>query len=347
MKLLHKKIIYYIVALFCIVSCKKDTEEVQKDDFSILSGNGVFVLNEGNFQWGNASVSFYKYSDGSVISDIFFEANNRPLGDVAQSISIFQDKLYIVVNNSGKIEVINPVDFKSEGIIAGLTSPRYFIGLSTNKAYISDLNANYITIVDLTTLQKSGHIDCYGSTEEMILYNDKVYVSNTRKSYIYIIDPSTDLIIDSILTAYAPNSMVIDKNGKLWVISMGNYTPEIYGCLQRINVIDKNIELSLPFNKPLNIWDKLRINNTKDTLYFFNDGVCKMSIYSTSLPQNAFINQGNKLFYGLAVEPTTGNIYVSDAIDYVQKGTVFIYSPAGYLLKSFKAGIIPSTFCFY
>ena len=142
------------------------------------------ILNEGNFQWGNASLSFYKYSDESITSDVFSDANDRPLGDVGQSLCIYDNKLFIVVNNSGKVEVVNPDDCKSIATISGLTSPRYFLGINSSKAYVSDMGAGSVSVVDLNNYSKTTSIKCNGSTEEMILHNDKVYVSNTTKEYI-------------------------------------------------------------------------------------------------------------------------------------------------------------------
>lgn len=348
MQLFKKNILWLLIFLnVFLFSCKKDNDTEIVEDVSIISGTGVFILNEGNFQWGNASLSFYKYSNESVTSDVFFDANNRPLGDVAQSLCIYDNKLYITVNNSGKIEVVNPVDCKSIATITGLTSPRYFLGINSSKAYVSDMAAGNISVINLNNYLKTTSINCNGSTEEMIFYNDKVYVSNTTKEYIYIIDVSVDKITDSIKTVYAPNSMVIDKNNCLWVISMGNYSPEICGSLQKINLSNNNNELTLNFDIPFNIWNKIKINKSLDTLYFLNNDIFSMSINDNILPTQAFIEHGNKNFYGLGIDKQTGNIYVSDAIDYVQKGTVLVYSSKGNLLKNFKAGIIPSSFLFY
>jgi len=349
MKLL-KNIIFCLSIIFLFVvfnSCKKNNDTEPEKEVSIISGTGVFILNEGNFQWGNASISYYKYSDESVTTDVFSYANDRPLGDVAQSLCIYDNKLYIVVNNSGKVEVINPADFKSIATITGLTSPRYFLGINSSKAYISDMWSGSIYVIDINNYTKINSIKCNGNTEEMILHNDKVYVSNTTNEYIYIIDTSIDEIIDSIKTVYAPNSMVIDKNNFLWVISMGNYSPEIFGSLQKINLSNNNNELILNFDIPLNIWNKIKINKSLDTLYFLNNDIFRMSVNENTLPAQAFIEHGNKNFYGFGIDNNTNNIFVSDAIDYVQKGDVMIYSHNGSFLKSFKAGIIPSSFLFY
>jgi hypothetical protein len=56
--------------------------------------------------------------------------------------------------------------------------------------------------------------------------------------------------------------------------------------------------------------------------------------------------QGTKLFYGLGINSKDYSIYVSDAIDYVQKSKIEIYSVNGTFIKSFNSGIISNGFVF-
>ena len=72
--------------------------------------NGTFVLHEGNFQGGNASLSFLNNFTGIMSNGVFTAVNSIPLGDVGQSMTIWDDKGYIVVNNSGKIEVVDLIE---------------------------------------------------------------------------------------------------------------------------------------------------------------------------------------------------------------------------------------------
>lgn len=71
-----------------------------------------------------------------------------------------------------------------------------------------------------------------------------------------------------------------------------------------------------------------------------------MRVSDSDLPTTPFVVAGSKVFYGLGVNPTNYNIYVADAVDYVQKSNVFIYNTSGELTYNFKAGINANGFYF-
>jgi hypothetical protein len=71
-----------------------------------------------------------------------------------------------------------------------------------------------------------------------------------------------------------------------------------------------------------------------------------LPISSASLPTSTFINSSGNVFYGLGVNDKDNTVYVSDAIDYIQKSSITIYSSSGQLKTSFKAGINASGFYF-
>ncbi len=329
----------------------------------------VFIVNEGNFMYGNSSLTFYDPKSGDVQNDIFYNTNALPLGDVACSMQIRDSLGYIVVNNSGKIYIINVNTFRYVGKITGFTSPRHILFLNKTKAYVSDLYARAISIVNPETRQITGQIDLNNhqadfnqhSSEQMIRFGDFVFTNAwSYDNKILVIDSRTDRLVDSIRVTKQPNSMVLDKNGKLWVMSDGGFQGSLYGqemaALTRIDPISRKVEQVYPFADSLASPNNLAINPGHDSLYFLYNswagsrisdaGLYKMAITGTQLPVEPLIKQNNRLFYALGIDSSSGNIYLSDAKDFVQGGEVLFYSPGAVLIDHFKAGIIPAAFCF-
>jgi hypothetical protein len=344
------KILKYLlfVLILPIVSCRKDKpEETAQPKVSVGNSGGVYITDEGNFQFGNAKVSYYDIANAMVAEDLFQPANNVSLGDVCQSMYLLNGKAYIVVNNSGKVVVVNPLSFVTTTTITGFTSPRYFLPVSNNKAYVTDLYSNAITIVDLSSNSISGKISCTGWTEELTLVYGKAFVTNIRRNKVYVVNTATDVVIDSIAVSYGTSSIKQDKNGKLWVLCSGDKATNKYAGLHRINPITNQVELSLPFPNIADSPSRLSINGNLDVLYYLlSDGVHQLNITDIALNSVALIPKGTRNFYGLGVDPKDGVIYVSDAIDYVQRGVVSRYQPNGTLINSFKAGITPNNFYF-
>lgn len=213
-----------MLLLLCVVglcSCANDliTGGRQYD----CPGEGVFVCNEGNFMYGNASLSYYDPASKTVYNQVFYNANNFPLGDVCQSMAIVDGKGFVVVNNSGKVYVIDLNTFKYLGAISGLTSPRYIQVISEDKIYISDLYSPSMAVVDPRTYEITGRVYMgttkgpgkVNGTEQMVRYGKYVYVCSwSYNDKVYKVDTETDKVVDSLSVTRQPNSMVLDKNGQ-------------------------------------------------------------------------------------------------------------------------------------
>ncbi len=358
-KILNHCIFVFTVFLL-FISCKETPVETV---FFNFSGNrGVYILNEGNFMYGNSSLSFYDPQTKRVYNQIFQARNGAPLGDVAHSMCLWKDLGFIVVNNSGKIYVIDSRTAEFRSSISGLTSPRYVHVISDSKAYVTDLYARKITIFNPTTFRVTGEISVVNSksafsqhsTEQMVQFEKDVFVNCwSYDNKILVIDSETDQLTDSIEVFSQPNSMVIDRYKKLWVLSDGGFEGSPYGYenggLLKIDPETREIERSFRFSKgesPRN----LSINPTGDTLYFLNRHVWKMAVSERRLPENPFIispyTNSYGGFYSLGIDPLINEIYVGDAVDHRQNGVIRRYTTSGKLIDEFKAGISPGNFSF-
>ena len=148
---------YIALLLLAITACNKDApigpQQVDngcgEDSISADPTTRVYIINEGNFTWGNASLSVYDPATQTVVNNAFAAANDRPLGDVAQSLTLVGQRAYLIVNNSGKIEVLADSTLEATHTITGFNSPRELFAINAKTAYVSDLYANALAIVDL------------------------------------------------------------------------------------------------------------------------------------------------------------------------------------------------------
>ena len=320
-----------------------------------VTGSGLFICNEGNFQYGNASLSYYDPQTKQVENEIFYRANGMKLGDVAQSMTIRNGIGWIVVNNSHVVFAIDIETFKEVGRITNLTSPRYIHFVSDEKAYISQLWDNRIFIVNPKRYQVTGYIEVpnmtmeSGSTEQMVQFGDYVYVNCwSYQNRILKIDTRTDSVVDELTVGIQPQSLALDCNGKLWTVTDGGFDGSPYGyeapTLYRIDAERFEIEKKFDFRLGDDL-SEVQINRAGDTLYWISDDIWAMDVTADRLPVKPIISSRGTIYYGLTVSPENGDIYVADAVDYSQQGMIYRYSATGEELDSFYVGIIPGAFC--
>lgn len=368
-----KKLLLYIGMVIFLFACMNDDAiyEKKKLDLNadpslkdyITNQRGVFIVNEGNFMYDNATLSYYLIDSMKVLNNLFERVNGFPLGDVAHSMEVHNGLGYIVINNSGKVYIIDINSFKAVGKITGLVSPRYIHFISDTKAYITDLYAKSITIVNPSTLQIIGSIQVNNyetrfyqhPTEQMVQLGNKVFVNCwSYDNKILVIDSEKDIVTDSIEVISQPNSMVIDRYNKLWVLSDGGDEGNPYAYerpgLTRINPETMEIERVFRFNledNPLS----LCLNGSKDTLFLIDHHVWKMAIGDSKFPETPFLispyeDAFSGGFFSLKVDSVNSDIYLADAVDNVQCGKIYRFSLSGEPIDTFQTGIIPGSFCF-
>ncbi|MBT3244353.1 MAG: YncE family protein [Bacteroidetes bacterium] len=356
---MNKNLVILLFAFVLLLSLGCEREDPEFRTFS--KSTGVFIINEGNFTYGNASLSFLDLTTGEIDNQVFYKANGFPLGDVAFSMTISDSMAFISINNSGKIFSVNTRTFKHQGTIAGLSSPRYIQLISKTKAYISDLYSTSILVFDPGSLQITDTIETGRSTEQMVVWND--YVFATCWSFgneVLKINTLTNQVEDSIRVNNQPNSMVIDKNNNLWVLSDGGYEGSPLGVdYPALTVIDPDkmdVLTTVLFPNISGSPNNLLINGSRDSIFFlygswtgetdFDSGAYRMSVNSNELPDDPFIPEKNRLYYRMGIDPVYSTIYISDALDYMQKGFVFRFTPDGALIDSMRADRIPGFFAF-
>lgn len=352
--LLRLPLIVVVFVSAFLSSCMKWDYMDDTTDFDI-KGEGLFICNEGNFQYGNATLSYYNPETNEVQNEVFFRANGMKLGDVAQSMTVYDNKGWIVVNNSHVIFAINLDTFKEVGRIENLTSPRYIHFINDEKAYVSQLWDNRIFIVNPRKFEITGSITIpgmtmeNGSTEQMVQYGKYVYCNCwSYHNKLIKIDTETDEVVGELAVGLQPTSVVLDRYNRLWTLTDGGREGSPYGYEQPVlSCVDaENFSILKQFKFRLGESpSELQLNGTKDTLYWINEDIWRMDVMAERLPVKPFLDEKETKYYGLTINPKNGDVYVADAIDYQQQGMIYRYSADGRLIDEFYVGVSPGAFC--
>jgi hypothetical protein len=330
-----------------LLSCKKEqTDNIYTD--------GVYISNEGNWGSGNASVSFYSNIEDKIYNDIFTRANNRPLGDVLQSMTYYEGNIYLVLNASNKVEVVDDASFTETGVIEGVSSPRYMVASGT-KGYISCWNDNSVKVVNLNTLQLTNSISTGLAPEKMMVLNDKLLVANSgginqTDSTITVIDLSNETVTQNINVGYNPKDVELDFNGNLWVLCYGK---EIYDA--NYNVIEQSkselVKLSGSDFSILNritIADSSHFSNlsiSKDGKFLYYGvnfalpGIYKLSVNGPTQGGTLFLDDNA---YGFFINARNEEFFVTLAPSFTDAGVLKRYNSEGQLLGTYETGIGPN-----
>lgn len=339
-----RKLHALLCALLLLANCKKiEVRDPRKPKTPGESTYLVYITNEGNFQSVNSDVTRYDPKDGDLDKDYYALQNNglKP-GDVCQSLTYTGEFVYLVMNNSARIEKVRAQDFRKAGSLTGLTSPRYLV-VKEDKGYVSDLYADKVSEIDLSTGSITKQIPLKGWTEEMLVTGDTLWITNLHSEYVYLADINTGAIRDSIKTGYASASIRKDKNGNVWILSQGDQMTGKPPVLTKINVRDRSsMDISLPAGSV-----KLKINGQGDQLYFIANGIYRMHINDGQAPSSPWIEKNGRNIYGIGIDPFNEDVYISDAHDFVSEGTIYHYTKNKTLVRTFKAGINPADFYFF
>ena len=345
-----------VLILFVLVSCEKEKTSFMED--IVYNEHGIFVINEGAYSNNNGSVSYIPNNSSSVMSDVFKRMNNNiGLGDIVQSMYIYNGRAYIVVNNSHKVEVVDIKTFKSVGTITGFLSPRYFLAVGSGKAFVSDWMSDNIKVVDLNTLTITSSIPTGAGPEQLVVNNNKAYITNVggfgNDSTVTIVDITTNTVIKTLEVGLNPNSIISLPDGKLFVLCGGTIGPDyLSGTADdvggKIVQIDPAVDTILKtVNFPQAVHPvKMTIKKESSDIYFLSgaDGytgkVCKLD---TMFLTNSTVING--AFYGVGVNPDNGNFYCGRP-GFSANSYVLRFTTAGSLIDSLLVGIGPNGFVF-
>lgn len=360
MKRLHY--LLFAALSLLIISCSSDdnyTENVGRiGDYTY----GVFVINEGNFGAGNSEVSFLDASYSNATNNIFGSANDGlRLGDVAQSIAMYEDFAFVVVNNSDQVAVVDRHSFELIKMIdEDLSLPRY-ITVSNGKGYItnwSEAEDAFVAVIDLENFEVIKTIATEFGPEKLVEKDGTVYVAHQggfgQNNKLSVIDTNSDSVVEVLEVGDVPNSLQVIEND-LWVLNGGNpsWAPggETDGSLVKIDLGSLKVVQEFDFGEvsPSHLeYDQgqlyYTVSMTDWDTFETESHVFTMHLDSTELPTESVFST-ERAFYGAAIKD--GLYFGGDAKDYASDGSVVIYDLSnGEQIQELQVGITPNGFYF-
>lgn len=373
------------VIISILSSCRED-EHIVVSDVQIIRDKidpnskiaGMYLVNEGNMGSNKCTLDFLDYTEGIYMRNIYPERNPtvvKELGDVGNDVQIYGNKLYIIVNCSNKVEVL---DARTGVRIKQIEIPNCrYICFRREHAYVSsyvagvliDPNAPLGAVfkIDTASLQVVDKVTVGYQPEEMVVLGDYLYVANSGGYRVPYYDNTVSVVEfegfhqeQQIVVGLNLHRIKADKYGKLWVSSRGNYNDiySPYGSVpSNLFVLDKRVG----YNEMI-VTDTINVPCSNmaihgDSLYLYShdyDNITQQStltygiinIKTKKVVSKNFITDGTekdiKMPYGISIHPETGDIYVTDAKNYVSTGTLSCYNKEGKRKWRVSTGDIPA-----
>ena len=361
--------------LLAVLGCRKGPQPLpeQQDTIGhIGSGDiiGFYLLNEGNMNFNKASLDFYDYETGVYRRNIYNQINpqiTKGLGDEGNDIKIYGSKMYVVVNNSIKVEVHDAYSGKSLKEIS-ITNCRY-VAFHEGKAYVSaylgvvgDPNAAAGSVfeIDTTSLSVGRNVTVGRQPEEIAIVGNKLYVANSGgysppnyERTISVVDLGTFTEIKRIDVAINLHHLKADQYGDLYVSSRGDF----YSIPSNLFVIDTETDLvKKRFDIQVSnfcIDDDIAYVCAGEFSYDTGEWLVSyrtLDVKTETLSTSQFITDGTekaiKMPFGIAVHPISKDILVTDAGDYVTPGVLYCFDKDGKKKWQVTTGDIPSGIAF-
>jgi outer membrane protein assembly factor BamB len=315
--------------------------------------NGFLTLNEGLFQQNNSTLTWYKIDEQKVYPNFFEKKNELDLGDTGNDIKVYGDKIYIVVNNS---HILHVLDKKTGKLLNQITlsnnnsgsSPRH-ITFSGANAYICAFDGSIFKI-DTATISIQQIVLAGTNPEDIIAYNGKLFVSNSgglnypiMDSTVSIFDIASMQEIIRVKVGKNPGEMVLDDFGSLWVSVRGDESLN-EGKLVKLNPSTNQIEASFDI-------DCAGITSGNGLLYIanYNYNTQTSNVMSLNPQTNQMVNEkfidGSQFstIYGIHYIEVSGQgiLLTNDAKSYINQGKVMAFDLQGNLLFNYTSGLNP------
>ena len=371
------------LSVILLIACRDDVMVVPMENIDtggkVVRSEiiGMYLLNEGNMGSNKSTLDYLDLSgsDSTVhyLRNIYSERNPSTvmsLGDVGNDCQIYGSRLWLVINCSNKVEVARAEDAVRIGQV-NIPNCRYVIfkdGYAYVSSYVGGVrDANNspqgsVYKVDTLTLEKVDSCTVGYQPEEMAIVGDRLYVANSGgyqgmtgqgyESTVSVVDLMTMREVHKIEVAPNLHRLKVDRNGRLWVTSRGNYTdldsrlywlePSSDGQMQVGGMIPQPVSDLCIVGDSLYFygsqWSELTMTNTV-TYGIVN--VRTHQVVSTSLSDAPEVKK-IRMPYGIIVNPIGRDFYLMDAKNYVSSGELLHFLPDGTFDWKVRTGDIPA-----
>lgn len=347
-----KSILLILSGVFVLHSCSPSEEDTPPHEETYEGG--LFVLNEGVWQSGNASISFLGSSRQEMAHQIFQTENEAELlGDVGQNMEIYGDHIYIVVNGSNKVEVVDRFSFEQVATWnSQLQNPRD-INFSEGKAFVSNWgdgsvpDDDFVAVYNTSDFSYLDKISVGEGPEEVVAGNGYIVTSHIggfgTNTIISIVDPVNLNVVKTLEVGDRPNTMVF-VGEQLYVLAEGKLSwtgEESAGQLTEVDMSTLEVDRQLVFpsvsDHPTNLSE-----SEGRIFYTLGKDLYGFQTSESSLPQEPLFTMGEvDVLYGLTIQDS--EVFATSAnVDFSSNGKLLIYDFAGQLLHQFETGINPN-----
>ncbi len=352
----QKALLYFLLILFVTsVSCKKEPDDNNPEiPVEIPESRAIYVLNQGSYSGNNASVTLLNLENQVVTPDYFKAQNDRELGDTGADLYIYGSKAYIVTNISSQLEIVDAVTFESIKQISFIKDgtpqqPSAITGFGSN-IFVSAYDGT-VSVIDTATLEIVKVIEVGLNPDALLTANGKVWVSNSGglnfpdyDNTVSVIDPITLREVTKIEVGTNPYTLKADDYGDIYVITRGNYGD----VKMRLKIIDSSTQT---VKHTFEDFDAYNLTIKGDTAYVYHydymgssgSSIMMLNVKTEQIIRSNFITDGTVInaVYGIAADPNSNDVYISDAKDFISQGTVYCFGTDGKLKSSFPAGVNP------
>lgn len=377
------------IALVAAAGCRKEDtlrflpgENGEPSDYEVVDAavnasakpSGIYLVNEGKQGSNKARLDFLNFHNGFYIRDVFTEYNPevvKGLGDTGNDVQVYKGKVFVVVNGSHKVEIMDAYSMKR---LAQVDVPNCrFIAFDGNSAYVTSYVAKdkeafktqkgALYRIDLDTYKVTGQVTVGYQPEQLVIRDGKAYVANSgglAKDYdntVSVVDLKSMKVEYNIEVAVNLQLMLVDAEGTIWVSSQGNFK-DVSSTLNYLVKKGDKYELGGTVNVPVSSMalagDKIYVIGST---YIYTPPTWALTTTynivnakTRKLESGSFITDGTEsditTAYTVTVNPGNGDIYVTDAKDYVSSGTLHCYTGSGKHKWSVRTGDIPDRIAF-